>query len=90
LTLIFTTLCHGSSQRKKWVDHSLGPKHNTGNMKLPHDVKEFFRKQGKIGGKKRHANLSPERRKEIAKLAAEKRWAKAKLSPTKKTNKGAK
>ena len=44
-------------------------------MKLPEDVKEFFRKQGKIGAKKRSANLSPERRQEIARLAANARWA---------------
>jgi len=31
---------------------------------------------GAKGGKKRAANLSPERRKEIAKKAAEKRWNK--------------
>lgn len=31
---------------------------------------------GAKGGKKRAANLSPERRKEIAKKAAEKRWGK--------------
>lgn len=31
---------------------------------------------GKKGGKKRAASLSPERRKEIARKAAEKRWQK--------------
>jgi hypothetical protein len=49
----------------------------TGIMKLPENVKEFFRKQGKIGAKKRHANLTPERRREIARQAAETRWANA-------------
>jgi hypothetical protein len=44
-------------------------------MKLPDDVKEFFRRQGKIGAKKRTANLSPERRQEIARNAATARWA---------------
>ena len=44
-------------------------------MKLPEDVKEYFRKQGKIGAKKRSANLSPERRQEIARLAAKARWS---------------
>lgn len=44
-------------------------------MKMPAHVKEFFQKQGKIGGMKRSANLSPERRKEIARRAAEARWA---------------
>lgn len=46
------------------------------DMKMPAHVKEFFQKQGKIGGKKRSASLSPERRKEIARRAAEARWAK--------------
>ena len=50
-----------------------------GTMKLPEDVKEFFRKQGKIGAKKRSANLSPERRQEIARNAAIARWT----APTK-------
>ena len=31
---------------------------------------------GWLGGKKRAANLTPQRRSEIAKLAAKKRWAK--------------
>jgi hypothetical protein len=44
-------------------------------MKLPEDVKKFFRKQGKIGAKKRSANLSPERRQEIARDAANARWS---------------
>jgi hypothetical protein len=47
-------------------------------MKLPEDIREYFRKQGKIGAAKRKANLTPERRQEIARLAAETRWAKAK------------
>ena len=45
-------------------------------MKMPEDVKEFFRRQGKIGAKKRHANLTPEQRQEIARMAARTRWAK--------------
>ncbi len=44
-------------------------------MKMPKNVREFFRRQGRIGAKKRAANLSPERRKEIARRAAEVRWA---------------
>jgi hypothetical protein len=47
-----------------------------GTMKLPEDVKAYFRKQGRIGAQKRSANLSPERRREIARLAAEARWTK--------------
>lgn len=44
-------------------------------MKLPENVKEYFRKQGRIGAKQRSANLSPERRQEIARLAAATRWS---------------
>ena len=36
------------------------------------------RKGGKIGGKRRLKTMTPERRTEVAKLAAETRWAKAK------------
>jgi hypothetical protein len=32
---------------------------------------------GRLGGKKRAANMTPERRKEIAKTAAAKRWGKS-------------
>jgi hypothetical protein len=35
------------------------------------------RKGGKIGGKRRLKTMTPERRTEVAKLAAEARWAKA-------------
>jgi hypothetical protein len=45
-------------------------------MKLPDEIREFFRKQGKIGAKKRLKTLSPERRREIAQAAANARWAK--------------
>lgn len=56
-------------------------------MKLPDDVREFFSKQGKIGAAKRHASLTPERRREIARQAIATRWAKAKpvLKSTKNT-----
>ena len=57
-------------------------------MELPEDVKEYFRKQGRIGAKKRSANLSPERRKEIARIASEARWGgKRKKSSQKKGTK---
>ena len=36
------------------------------------------RKGGKIGGKRRLLTMTPERRQEVARLAAQKRWAKAK------------
>jgi hypothetical protein len=57
-------------------------------MKLPEDIREYFRKQGKIGAAKRTAKLSPERRAEIAKKAAETRWAKTekKSAITKRKN----
>ena len=48
-------------------------------MKLPENIRELFRQQGKIGAAKRHAKLSPERRREIARLAIRTRWAKAKV-----------
>ena len=51
---------------------------------MPAHVKEFFQKQGKIGGKKRSAKLSPERRKEIAQKAAEARWVKKKGNVSRK------
>jgi len=47
-------------------------------MKLPDEIREYFRKQGEIGAAKRHASLTPERRREIAKKAIETRWAKEK------------
>lgn len=36
------------------------------------------RKGGKIGGKRRLVTMTPERRKEVAREAAQKRWSKAK------------
>ena len=58
------------------------------NMKMPEDVREFFRKQGKIGAAKRTERLSPERRREIAKDAADARWAKvSKKASSKKQSK---
>lgn len=47
-------------------------------MKLPDKIREMFRRQGSIGGKKRLEVISPERRSEIAKLAADARWQKEK------------
>jgi len=44
--------------------------------KLPEAALEFFRKKGRIGGKKRAANLSPEQRSEQARRAVQARWAK--------------
>jgi len=45
------------------------------NMKMPENIQEFFRKHGKIGAAKRTEKLSPERRREIAKKAADARWS---------------
>lgn len=47
-------------------------------MKLPYEIREMFRRQGSIGGKKRLEVIAPERRSEIAKLAADARWRKEK------------
>ena len=50
-----------------------------GNMKLPkmpEEWIEFFRKSGSKGGKRRRENLSPERRKEIARAGGKARWQK--------------
>ena len=41
------------------------------------DGKEYARKGGKKGGKARAKTLTPERRSEIARLAAEARWKKS-------------
>ena len=40
------------------------------------DVSSAAAQMGKMGGKARAASMSPERRAEIAKAAAKKRWAK--------------
>jgi hypothetical protein len=47
-------------------------------MKLPESVREFFRRQGKIGATRRYKKLSPEHRSEVARIAAQARWSKAK------------
>lgn len=38
--------------------------------------RDWFRRQGKRGGKKRATTLTPERRREIAKKASAARWKK--------------
>jgi hypothetical protein len=43
---------------------------------IPEPAKEFARKGGVKGGAVRAERLSPERRREIAKIAAERRWSK--------------
>jgi hypothetical protein len=44
-------------------------------MKLPENVRAYFQRQGKIGAAKRKEMLTPERRSEIARDAANARWA---------------
>jgi len=53
-------------------------------MKLPENVKAYFQRQGKIGAAKRKELLSPERRSEIARTAAQVRWANQAAKTTKK------
>jgi hypothetical protein len=48
-------------------------KHN----KLSEEIREYFRKQGSIGGKKRSESLTAEQRRELARKAVQARWAKA-------------
>jgi hypothetical protein len=47
-------------------------------MKLPEEIREFFRRQGARGGKTRARNLTAEQRSEGARRAVQARWAKAK------------
>jgi hypothetical protein len=48
------------------------------DMKMPPEVLEFFRQTGRIGARKRNALMTPERRSQIARIAANARWAKPK------------
>jgi hypothetical protein len=41
---------------------------------LPAEALEFFRKQGKKGGKSRLTKLTPEKRSEVARQGAAARW----------------
>jgi hypothetical protein len=49
-------------------------------------MSEMGRKGGKIGGKRRLKTMTAERRREVAQLAANKRWAKARKSQKTKKN----
>ena len=53
-----------------------------GKRKLPDDIREYFakmgRKGGRLGGKARAANLTDKERSEAARKAVQARWAKAK------------
>ncbi|WP_394888014.1 hypothetical protein ACG873_23320 [Mesorhizobium sp. AaZ16] len=62
------------TERQKVITHC----HRRGSRgsKRDDDKDAAAKELGRKGGKKRAANLSPERRAEIAKKAAEKRWSK--------------
>ena len=47
----------------------------TGEIEDTADVKSAAAQLGRLGGKKRAANMSPERRAEIARKAAQRRWS---------------
>lgn len=59
-------------------------------MKLPENVRAYFQRQGKIGAAKRKELLTPERRSEIARQAANARWAVQVKEPTVKSTKAKK
>lgn len=52
-------------------------------MKMPDDVRKYFELTGRMGAQKRNANLTPERRQEIARKAAKTRWRKTEKSQPK-------
>jgi hypothetical protein len=52
-------------------------------MKLPEEIREYFRKQGAIGGKSRADNMTAEERSEASRKAVQARWAKAKKNSPK-------
>lgn len=49
----------------------------TGEIEDERDTKSAAAQLGSLGGKKRAETMTPERRKEIAQKAAEKRWGKS-------------
>jgi hypothetical protein len=51
--------------------------------RLPEAALEFFRKKGRIGGRRRAANLSAEERSAQARKAVQARWAKQPNKSTK-------
>jgi hypothetical protein len=48
-------------------------------MKLPREVRERFRREGRRGGRARARNLSPARRAAVARTAALRRWTEARF-----------
>jgi hypothetical protein len=57
-------------------------------MKLPDEIREYFKRQGATGGKTRAKNLTDEERRKSAKKAAQARWSKAKSAEKKTTRPG--
>lgn len=47
-------------------------------MALSKEAREYFAKEGRRGAKIRARNMTPERRKEVARKAAQARWARRK------------
>jgi hypothetical protein len=56
-------------------------------MKLPDEIRQFFQKQGAIGGKSRAKRLASEERREAARKAVQARWARAKKKSAKSSKK---
>jgi hypothetical protein len=52
--------------------------------KLPEAALEFFRKKGRIGGRRRAENLTAEQRSDQARKAVQARWAKQAAKSSKK------
>jgi hypothetical protein len=63
-----------SQAAKLVIDMATGNADRDANRPPPTGAQEFARTGGLKGGKARAASLSPKRRQEIARLAAEKRW----------------
>ena len=69
------------SEPSNSLDLSLPPSDNAQPpMKLPEQVRQYFVEQGRIGGKKRKQNLTPEQRSASARHASVARWTKTKKS----------
>lgn len=66
----------GRNEESAYLDLLSPLAYAMGCMKLPEEIREMFRRQGKIGGKKRLDVIPAERRRQIARNAAEARWNK--------------
>jgi hypothetical protein len=64
-----------SQLAKAIVDIATGQQEDTAPQSEDSPAKEFARQGGLKGGAARAAKLSPERRRDIAKAAAQKRWS---------------